>query len=82
MEFAYYYDEEEFEYEVSDERVYLEAAKILTTRKLDTNDQELAITLIRRMAFYIDEPEQFFADIGVADEFEREAIEWYREGVK
>ena len=79
MEFTYCFDEEEFEYKVSCERVYLEAAKILYPQ-LSKENLELAVTTIQKMALYMDDEKDFFTYMGVADVFESEAINWYREG--
>ena len=83
MEFKYYCADidDYFEYKVDDEKVYAEAARILLPQKLDTKEKlDLVVATIREMASYIDDKEEFFTDIGVADVFETEAIEWYREG--
>ena len=79
MEFTYCFDEEEFEYKVSCEQVYLEAAKILYPQ-LSKENQKFAVTIIRRMAFFVDDETKLFTEMGVADVFESEAITWYREG--
>ena len=84
MEFKYYCADVDdyFEYKVDDEKVYAEAARILLPRKLDTKEKlDLAIATIREMASHMDDKEEFFTDMGVADAFESEAIEWFKDGL-
>lgn len=84
MEFKYYCEDidDYFEYKVDDERVYLEAARILLPRKLDTKEKlDLAIITIQEMASHLDDKEEFFADMGVNNAFESEAIEWFKDGL-